>query len=506
MKFSKWNYVRPDFSQVKKRINDCKNSMQNAMTYQMFRDAWLDVKKEIEYMVYQEEIIYIRHLCGIDYQYSLEEVEIQNREEPSVYALRDECDRIAAVSEYRHELEQEFGKQIFVYIDSHRTADDSDSLRLQSEEAALKMQYRKLMAKDNRDEELYQVFRKLIEIRCELADSLGYNSYIDLGYHIEGRQDYGTREIADFRSNIQKYVTPAVEEIKEEGIDFSHPSAIVANSGELISSIAVMFQDLSYEAGSYFAEMTQKELYDLETRENKRGNLFTCCMLPYEKLPFIIGNYTGDGMETGYVVHEFGHGFAFYTAARKQSLYEFHRSSPVVNEIHSKTMEHFMFPYLGMFVGEHKKEYLRNHFMQQLENLSYRCAIDEFEHVMYDRTLSRVQLCELWADISNRYIPWNRISSEDIHQGKCWPRQTHIVERPFYYIQYDIAQISTYEFYLKMKNNYGQAWLDYMRLCSAGGSKSYLELLETAHLSNPFSGNTLKDICHPIVDELYSLL
>ena len=50
MKFSKWNYVRPDFSQVKKRINDCKNNMQNAMTYQMFRDAWLDVKKEIEYI------------------------------------------------------------------------------------------------------------------------------------------------------------------------------------------------------------------------------------------------------------------------------------------------------------------------------------------------------------------------------------------------------------------------------------------------------------------------
>ena len=267
-----------------------------------------------------------------------------------------------------------------------------------------------------------------------------------------------------------------------------------------------MFQDLSYETGSYFDEMMQKELYDLETRENKRNNLFTCCMLPYEKLPFIIGNYTGAGMETGYVVHEFGHGFAFYTAARKQPLYELHRSSPAVNEIHSKTMEHFMFPYLKLFVGEHEKKYMRNHLMQQLENLAYRCAIDEFEHLMYDRKLTRVQLCELWVDISNKYIPWNRISPEDIRQGKCWPRQTHIVERPFYYLQYDIAQISTYEFYLKMKNNHKQAWSDYMRLCSAGGSKSYPELLEIAHLSNPFAGSTLEDICRPVVDELYSLL
>lgn len=507
MKFSKWDYVRPDYSEVKKKINACKNNMQSAASYQAFRDAWLDVKKEIEYMVYQEEIIYIRHLCGIDYQYSLEEVEIQNREEPPVYALRDECDRIAAASGYRYELEQEFGKQIFAQIDQHRAPENSDSLRLQSEESELKMQYRKLMAKNTRDEEaLYQVFRKLIEIRLELADSLGYNSYIDLGYILEGRHDYGTREIAEFRGNIQKYVTPAVAEIKAKGIDFCHPPAIASNSEELISAIATMFKDLSHETGSYFEEMTQKELYDLETRENKRSMLFTCCMLPYEKLPFIVGNYTGDGMETGYAVHEFGHGFAFYTAARKQPLYEFHRSSPAVNEIHSKTMEHFMFPYLNLFVGEHKKEYLRNHFMQQLENLAYRCAIDEFEHLMYDRKLSRVQLCEMWADISNKYIPWNRISPEDIHQGKCWPRQTHIVERPFYYIQYDIAQISTYEFYLKMKNNHEQAWSDYMRLCSAGGSKSYLELLETAHLKNPFAGSTLEDICRPIVDELYHLL
>ena len=35
---------------------------------------------------------------------------------------------------------------------------------------------------------------------------------------------------------------------------------------------------------------------------------------------------SGDGMETGYAVHEFGHGYAFYTAAGKQPLYELHRS------------------------------------------------------------------------------------------------------------------------------------------------------------------------------------
>lgn len=186
--------------------------------------------------------------------------------------------------------------------------------------------------------------------------------------------------------------------------------------------------------------------------------------------------------------------FAFYTAAGKQRLYKLHRSSPAVNEIHAKTMEHFMYPYLKLFIGDQEKEYKCSHLMQQLENLPYRCAIDEFEHLMYDRKLTRVQLCELWADISGKYMPWHNISLEEIHQGICWPRQTHIVETPFYYIQYDIAQMSTYEFYLRMKNNHEQAWSDHTKLCSAGGSKSYLELLKTAALSNPFTGKTLENI------------
>ncbi len=507
MKFSSWSYTRPDYAEIRNKIMNYRNEMQNATSYQMLRDVWLNVKKEMEYMEFQEQIIYIRHLCGIDYEYSLKEVEMQNREDPKLYALCDECNVIAATSEYCHELEKEFGNQIFKETNTHLNTDDNNSMRLYSKELELKLQYRKLMAMANRDEEaIYQLFRELINIRCELADSLGYNSYIDLGCHIQKRHDYGAKELTEFRRHIRKYVTPAIADIKDKNIELSYLPAVV-DSNELIAAIATMFKDLSYEAGIYIDEIIQKELYDFDTREKKRNNYYSCCMLPYKRVPFIIGNYNGGGMETGYAVHEFGHGFAFYTAARKQPLYELHRSSPSVNEIHSKTMEHFMYPYLDIFVGKHKKEYIRNHLLQQLENLVYRSAIDEFEHSIYGKqSMSKVDICELWADISNKYMPWNRISSEEIHRGNCWPRQTHIVEKPFYYIEYDIAQISTYEFYLKMKNNKEQAWADYMELCSAGGSKSYLELLDISHLSNPFSESTVKGICNSIIDELYSLL
>ncbi len=241
MKFSDWSYTRPDYAKIRNKIISYRNEMQNATSYLMLRDAWLNVKKEMEYMGFQEQIIYIRHLCGIDYEYSLKEVEMQNREDPELFALCDECNAIAAASEYCHELEKEFGNQIFVDTNTHLNVADSNSMRLLSKELELKLQYRKLMATANKDEEaLYQVFRELINVRRELADSLGYNSYVDLGYHIQKRQDYGAKELAEFRSHIRKFVTPAIADIKDKSIELSYFPAAV-DSNELISAIATMY-------------------------------------------------------------------------------------------------------------------------------------------------------------------------------------------------------------------------------------------------------------------------
>ena len=504
MTFSQWIYERPDYESLKNRLRKLKECIQNASSYEELRSAWLEVKREIEYMGYQDEIVYIRHLCGIDYEESVKEVEIQNAEEPEVYALRDECNLLVKNSGYATMLENEFGKQILAQVKDHSVASDVDSLRLQSEELQLKMQYRRLMgSKDRDDDKLFDVFIRLIETRRELAASLGYDSYIDFGYQLRCRYNYGREELSGFRNQIQRSVTPILSELKKSGIALSQFPARIQRSKELITAITEMFKDLSEESGAYIEEMVRNGLYDLESRANKRPNLWSCCMLPCKKLPFIVGNYYGDSMETGYAVHEFGHGFAFYTAARTQLLYEFHRSSPAVNEIHSKTMEHFMYPYLESFVGDRKKEYVRNHLLQQLENLVYRCAIDEFEHKMYDLPhRTRQQFCELWADISQKYMPWNQIGADAIHKGKCWPHQTHIVETPFYYIEYDIAQISTYEFHLKMQQNHKKAWEDYLNLCRAGGSKSYFELLATANLSNPFAEGTVERICGKVVEEM----
>lgn len=508
MKFSLLEYERPDYEALTNRLVALKKRMEAAASYEALRDAWLAVKREIEYAEYREEIAYIRHLCGIDYEASTREVELQNAEDPAIDALRDACSRLALASPFASRLEEEFGKQVFARMAEGAVGGESESLKLQTTEARLKTEYRRLMKSRDRDEEmLFDVFLRLIGTRRDLAAARGFASYVDLGYRLRDRRDYGREELSGFRERIRKTVVPALWELKKRGIGLKEFPAKPRKSGELIAAVRTMFSDLSGETGAYIEEMVRDEMFDLESRENKRPDLWTCCMLPCLRLPFVIGDYHGGGMETAAAVHEFGHGFAFRTAAQTQPLYEYHRSSPAVNEIHSKTMEHFMYPYLELFVDGRRRDFIRDHLLQELENLAYRCAVDEFEHSVYELPgLTRTQVCELWADISRKYRPWIGIGAEEIRSGKSWPRQTHVVEAPFYYIEYDIAQIGAWEFRLRMETDPREAWEDYLALCRAGGSRSFGELLAAAQLSDPFGEGTVERICGPAAEALCAVL
>ena len=69
---------------------------------------------------------------------------------------------------------------------------------------------------------------------------------------------------------------------------------------------------------------------------------------------------------------------------------------------------------------------------------------------------------------------------------------------PFYYIDYTLAQICAFQFWIKMQENKDQAWKDYLNLCKAGGSMSFLELVKLAKIKSPFDANVFKDVAFKI--------
>jgi len=46
------------------------------------------------------------------------------------------------------------------------------------------------------------------------------------------------------------------------------------------------------------------------------------------------------------------------------------------------------------------------------------------------------------------------------------------------------------------------AWQDYYRLCCAGGSRSYLNLLKVGNLKSPFEEGTVESVIAPLKEKL----
>ena len=84
-------------------------------------------------------------------------------------------------------------------------------------------------------------------------------------------------------------------------------------------------------------------------------------------------------------------------------------------------------------------------------------------------------------------------------------RQSHIFGSPFYYIDYTLAQVVAFQFFVENEKNHQRAWNKYVRLCKLGGKYPFTQLLQKAKLNNPFVDGTVKKIVKPLNKYLKSI-
>ena len=111
------------------------------------------------------------------------------------------------------------------------------------------------------------------------------------------------------------------------------------------------------------------------------------------------------------------------------------------------------------------------------------------------RMLARQPVIKPGANIEKKYLPHRDYNGNDfLERGGFWHRQSHIFSMPFYYIDYTLAQICAFQFWKKDQENHENAWDDYLRLCKAGGSLSFLDLVKLANLKSPFEDDTVQSV------------
>ena len=78
-------------------------------------------------------------------------------------------------------------------------------------------------------------------------------------------------------------------------------------------------------------------------------------------------------------------------------------------------------------------------------------------------------------------------------------KQTHVFGSPFYYIDYTLAQVCAFQFFVEMRKNHEKAWKKYVKLCKMGGKFPFVTLLENAKLRNPFEEGNVAKVIKPLV-------
>ena len=110
-----------------------------------------------------------------------------------------------------------------------------------------------------------------------------------------------------------------------------------------------------------------------------------------------------------------------------------------------------------------------------------------------------------WREIEKKYMPWRDYDGNAfLENGGFWMQKQHIFLYPFYYIDYALAQICTFSLYDEMKHDRESAWARYLKLCRAGGTMGYFDLLHSVGIPVPFEDGAVEKAVRGVIEEIES--
>ncbi|MBW9157863.1 M3 family oligoendopeptidase [Clostridium tagluense] len=552
MKFTEMQYKRPDmkelvvnFTQLLTEFNTCA-SFDDANSIMVKIN---DLRGDLESM---EELVGIRHTIDTTDAFYEGEQDFIDENMPIYQGLVAKYYGALINSKFRPELEEKWGKQLFNMATLNIKTFSPEIIEDLQMENKLSSEYTKLIAsakimfegeertlsqltpfrlstdRDMRkraneakydffsenETKLDEIYDGLVKVRTKIAKKLGYENFVQLGYDRMLRSDYNAEMVANYRKQVEEVIVPMATKLRErqckrldlahlyyydEGISFKSGNAKPhGNPGWIVNNGKKMYEELSKETGEFFNFMINNELMNLESKKGKAGGGY-CTFIGKYKSPFIFSNFNGTSGDVDVLTHEAGHAFQAY-CSRNYAVPEYNFPTNEAAEIHSMSMEFLTWPWMNLFFEEEELKYKFNHLSEALLFLPYGVTVDEFQHFVYNNPeASPTERKLAWREIEKKYLPHRDYAGNDyLERGGFWYQQGHIFGSPFYYIDYTLAQVCAFQFFKKANDNRENAMADYMNLCAAGGSKSFLGLVELANLKSPFDDGCIKSVINDI--------
>jgi len=556
MKFKEFAYQRPDLLEIETKFTDLLvkfDLAENFKQQDMLMVAINELRSDFESM---EQLVIIRHTVDTTDPFYAEEQTFFDEGTPIYQGLISRYYRSLVNSKFRQALEEKWGKQLFVKADLTLKTFAPEIIEDLQKENKLSSDYTKLIASAKimfegeernlpglvpfqlstdrairkraneakyaffsaNEVKLDEIYDGLVQVRTRMARKLGYENFIELGYARMLRSDYTPEMVANFREQVKVSIVPAASKLLERqrkrlGFStlpyydekFNFPTGNATPQGDpewIVDNGRRMYKELSLESGEFFQSMVDNELMDLISKKGKAGGGY-CTFISRYQVPYIFSNFNGTSGDIDVLTHEAGHAFQVYCSKNFQ-IPEYHWPTSEACEIHSMSMEFITWPWMENFFKEDTAKYKFTHLSNALLFIPYGVSVDEFQHFVYAHPEASPQDRKAaWREIERKYLPHRDYEDNDyLERGSYWHQQGHIFGDPFYYIDYTLAQICAFQFWQRSRENHESAWADYLRLCHAGGSQSFLELVKLAKLDSPFQQGCIASVVKVIEEWL----
>ncbi|MBD7911884.1 MULTISPECIES: M3 family oligoendopeptidase [Clostridium] len=529
-------------------INEFKEAKSGEEQFQVHKKYYSLYKKVYTAIV----LAGLRHNGDVSNKFYEEEQEYYDEVSPKIKSYQVKYQKLLFNSKYRPFMESKIGEVTFKNIEIQLKAFDDVLIPLKQEENTLVSRYNKLIAQskvefrgetlnfsllekylksDNRktrveaakvkceklltiQDELDEIYDKLVANRDAQAKAMNYENYVELGYYNMKRNSYDKNDVANFRNQVKKYLVPFATKMHEErrkrigidkldfvdeGVYFLNGNPVpVGTPNDIFAAGKKMYSELSPETKEFFEFMLNHELFDVLGRPNKVTGGYMDMLLSYGA-PIIFANFNGTSGDVDVMTHECGHAFQGYLT-REYDIIEHNDITMETAETHSMSMEFFTGKWMDLFFGDRGNDYRKMQLEDAISFIPYGCMIDEFQEIIYTRPeLTPKERRRVWKELENNYKPHLSYKDDPFYSdGRRWQVQKHVYNYPFYYIDYCIAQTCALQFKIIMDENYKDAWNKYLEFSLESAKGYFPNMLHKVGIKSPFEDGFIKELVEKI--------
>jgi oligoendopeptidase F len=418
--------------------------------------------------------------------------------------LSNECDRLYGAQTVSWEGKETTIRQLLpVFQDQDR----------QKRESAWRLESERQLADRSAFNELWG---QLMSLRGKMATNAGFADYRAFRWRQLQRFDYAPADCIRFHEAIEQVVVPAVERLHERrrrmlGIETLRPWDLdvdpegrpLLRSFETVerleSGVSSIFRRVDPQLAAYFETMRREHLLDLDNRKGKAPGGY-CTDFQASHRPFIFMNAVGIHDDVQTLLHEGGHSFHVFETNALPYIHQRAITNEIA-EVASMSMELIAAPYLaasqGGFYSEKDAARVRIEYLEDaIRFWPYMAVVDAFQHWAYEnhQAASDPVNCDAkWDELWGHFMPGVDWSDLEAARVTGWQRKPHILQVPFYYIEYGLAQLGAFQVWRNSLKDQAGATAAYRRALALGGTRPLPKLFSAAGARLAFDAQALRE-------------